>query len=78
MVIGSIVKLVIFVLTLAVTPPGAVRVFDTLASIALAVDDVLDAGMLAGLAPHQHRDVVSRLEPRRSRAHQSASTPLRR
>ena len=36
MVIGSVVKLVVFVLTLAVTPPGAVRLLDTLASIALA------------------------------------------
>ena len=36
MVIGSVVKLVVFVLTLAVTPPAAVRLLDTLASIALA------------------------------------------
>ena len=36
MVIGSVVKLVVFVLTLAITPPGAVRLLDTLASIALA------------------------------------------
>jgi len=37
MVIGSAVKLVVFVLTLAVTPPGAVRLLDTLASIALVL-----------------------------------------
>lgn len=37
MVIGSAVKLVVFVLTLAITPPGAVRLLDTAASIALVL-----------------------------------------
>jgi sigma-B regulation protein RsbU (phosphoserine phosphatase) len=37
MVIGSAVKLVVFALTLAVTPPGVVRLLDTVASIALVL-----------------------------------------
>lgn len=37
MVIGSAVKLVVFVLTLAITPPGAIRLLDTMASVALVL-----------------------------------------